>query len=153
MKYLIDIHGLSKLQNLNDYIYIDDDGEMAVILATGEKTDPILRVGGGSRIMLDHAQRRHVGTTLHTSDSGLVSNPMQKFPSAPFFPIPEYLTSLFTGVTPFIENPMLMVGLMAIILLLKREEDKATYTHNYKVMSQLVVDNEELERELFGENW
>ena len=44
MKYVIDIHGLSKLQNLNDYIYIDDDGEMAVILATGEKTDPILRV-------------------------------------------------------------------------------------------------------------
>jgi hypothetical protein len=133
-KYGIDIDGVITLKDINEQLYVDSEGEVGIVLQTQERIPPIMRIGGQARLFVNHAQRIHQGTPIHTFDTGIISNTIQNHASAFFYPVAEKLTTLFSGPTPFIENPGFLFGALIIIAAISNEDTQNSYSKNYEVL-------------------
>jgi hypothetical protein len=140
-----------KIGDIQDSIYLNDDtGETAIIRTSDGKTEPVLRIGGAGD-KLESSAEREVDSTLRktTKQEGLTTNPAVLFPSSFFTPIPPMLKGMFAGPLSIIDNPDLLLGLVAIVVATQTESE-STYTEHYKNLPTKVIDNQVLEDKLFG---
>jgi hypothetical protein len=102
--------------------------------------------------VVNHATFIHNGTPLETDDQGFATNPAFSMPGSMFTPIPQKLSSLFSGPLPFIKNPLKTLALVAIAIALKKgDKDKTKYSEKYITLPNMIIDNEELDNNLYGD--
>lgn len=138
-----------KLLDLEYSLYVNAAGETGVLRKGDGKMPPLLKIGGRSDA-LESSASREVDSTLQktTKREGLTTNPATLFPSSFFTPIPPMLQGLFAGPLSIIDNPDLVIGLIAMVSVSRKDEK--SYSTYYKETPTRVIDNQELENALFS---
>jgi len=131
-------------QNITNILKITKEGVFHMIGMTDKPEAPFMEVGKGK--FTDHAKNRHKGTRHYTTDDGWVANPTSHLPSSSFTPGPPVISSLFTGPLPFVDNPAMLLGIIALI---DSSESSYNYSSTYNRVDTVVIDNKELDNELF----
>jgi hypothetical protein len=142
----------AKLENLHNIMSYDaDTGKVSVYRHSFNKTLAILAIGGQNDRLESSADREIDSTvTKTTKREGLKTNPFVLFPSTFFTPLPPYLHGSFAGPLSVIDNPSLIISILAVVAA-SRGDDEDSYEVYYKNLPTKVIDNEELEIALFGE--
>lgn len=138
-----------KLVDISYSVYVDDTGETGIVRKGEGKTAPVLKIGG-ERDVLESSASREVDSTIRktTKKEGLSTNPAILFPSSYFTPIPPMLQGMFAGPLSIIDNPDLVIGIISAVAI-SRTTDKS-YSHYHEQTERSVIDNQELEDQLFS---
>lgn len=139
----------TKLARLDSFISIEADTGLTEFHRRSETDEPsILKIGGRSDKIESSASREVDSTIMKTTkQEGLVTNPNIMLPSSFFTPIPPMVSALLAGPLKLIDNPELLIGMLAIVGLSKSEK---SYTERYKETHNKVIDNQEIEDMLFS---
>ena len=130
----------------------DQNGTVNFHRPTDKPSAPVFTVGGPDNVRIDRAETIVNGTRQQSYlMEGLVSNPASVFPSSYFFPNKPLLFQPYGVVQDVIDNPSLLIGIIAMLALSDKKSNKHIYTYNYKTLPLAITDNEEIERKLFGE--
>jgi len=137
-------------QALENIIKVTKEGVTHFLIPGNKKVPPSFEVDGN--YMVSTAKNRRYGTR-HKVEGEWVSNPGSHMPSSSFSPMPPVISSLFTGPMPFIskDSPTMVIGLIALIIAAsKKEKDKHLYSTVYNNIDTVIIDNEEVDRELYS---
>jgi len=140
---------VKKLLDIDFAIYVDESGETGVVRRGDGKSPPVLKIGGRSDV-LESSASREVDSTIKktTRKEGLITNPSILFPGSSFTPIPPMIHGLFAGPLSIIDNPDLVIGIIAVVAV-SRNKSKS-YTQYYSESKTAIIDNQELENRLFN---
>jgi hypothetical protein len=139
-----------KLVDLDFTMYVDDSGETGIVRRGDGKSPPVLKIGGRSDV-LESSASREVDSTIKktTRKEGLVTNPSILFPASFFTPIPPMIHGLFAGPLSIIDNPDLVIGIIAVYA--ASDKESKSYSKYYEESETAIIDNQELENRLFSE--
>lgn len=139
--------------NHSDYwVHVDGGGTLTLHSAAPSRSAPMLSIGGGNQTFKSNEQQRIFNTTRQSyTQEAQMNNPLQVFTSSFFTPVPSLISSIFSPLTSVVENPQLVLGLLALVLLNEDAENKKNYTYDYKVLPPKVQDNDAIEAVLFAQ--
>ena len=134
------------------FIYVSKEGRMDLFNASEQATTPAMSVGGPqSNLRTPTINQHQWGSRKHSyMDEGTQDNPLGQQAPSYFSPTPSVVSSLFSPLGSLVDNPGLIVGLMALVAL-QNSNGKDTYTVIQKTLPTNIIDNAEVEKELFGE--
>jgi hypothetical protein len=144
--YVVSPFELDKTRLIDQNIYVTNDGKLTLVPEAESKTLKDFVVGNGIRY--DAAYQIVNGTNAQQFyREGLMVNPLNIFPSSFFTPVANVIPNIF-GPLSFVENKEMILGILAVALLSdKNSQDK--YTHKYNNIPTQIIDNKDIEKELF----
>jgi hypothetical protein len=143
------INGIT-VGDIADWVYASAAGQVFFMPNSAGKADPVLTIGGEDHEIISTARHETEGTIDKTSyKEGVRTNPLVLFPSSFFTPIPPWLNSLMPGPLATLSNPTLLVTIIAVVAAAHKEEDDS-YSYSRRTLPTKVIDNQELEDQLFG---
>lgn len=127
--------------------------ELRTIKISEKPEVPLKTEGGAGNRSADTFDNNHVGTRHGTTTSGgEADNPMSHLPSAAFLPNTTWLSSIFAGPIAFFQDPGAAFAVIGIVTLLQSdEEDEISYVQKYKTLPSMLIDNQTVDDNLFGE--
>ena len=149
--YVTNVHVSAEDADQSDeFVHVDREGRLEVYRQSEHTTSPAFSVGGKQdNIRTPGIQDHQWGSRKHSyATEGTMDNPAGVAPGSFFNPNPSVLSSLLSPINSFSDNPALLLGLMA--LLMSQEQKSTHYFTLYHNLPLRVIDNEEVEQELFG---
>ena len=133
---------------LEELIYASKEGLVGVVrLDPGEHPDLLLLDAERGK-SVSRADSEAEGTVEKTyTKEGMVTNPGINNPPSFFTPIAPVVKALFGGPLSIIDNPKLLIGLIAVVV--ASGSDKEKYSFQAKTLPLQVIDNQELENAFF----
>jgi hypothetical protein len=122
--------------------------------STTQDLPPILSVNGATGKKESRADREVEGTyEKQYAKEGLVTNPASIWPPSFFTPQPGVIRGMFSGPLSIVDNPQLIVAIIAIVAISSNTSDKKekSYSYHYNNLPLQIIDNQELEDVLLGE--
>jgi hypothetical protein len=145
-------------RSLDQSIETDVRGNTNFLANTSECSPSLLMLDSSKNKMESRADTESEGTLEKTfSKEGMVTNPTIIWPSSFFMPSPPVLKGMFSGPMSIMENPELLIGIVAIVVAgsitakEKTSANKKTYTDHYNNLPLQIIDNQDLENEFFGD--
>jgi len=144
---IIDPFATEEYIPLEEQMTVKDDGLFEVHRASRLDESPSMSIGGPSNVRIDTADRIVNGTAFQAySKEQLITSPTITLPSAHFAPNPGLISSIFSPLS-LVQDPAILLGLIAIVALSDRNSSR--YTSTYNILPTQVIDNEPIEKELF----
>lgn len=135
---------------LEELMYASKEGLVGIVRTDPGSHPDLLQLDVGLGKKVSRADSEMEGTVEKTySKEGMVTNPGINNPGSFFTPIPPIVKTLFGGPLSIIDNPQLLIGLMAVVLL-SQDNDEDQYSFHAKTLPLQIIDNQELENAFFG---
>lgn len=144
--YVISPFELQKTKLIDQNLYVSNDGKLHLVPDADSKTIKDFVVGNGIRY--DSAYQIINGTNAQQFyREGLMTNPLNVFPSSFFTPVASVIPNIF-GALSFVENKEMILAILALGLS-STKGDKDKYINKYNNIPLQIIDNKEIEKELF----
>lgn len=144
--YIVSPFELQKTRLIDQNLYVSNDYKLTFVPEADSKTIKDFVVGNGIRY--DAAYQIVNGTNAQQFyREGLMTNPLNVFPSSFFTPVQNVIPNIF-GALSFVENKEMILAILALSLSsTKNNQDK--YVNKYNSIPTQIIDNKEIEKDLF----
>jgi hypothetical protein len=139
--------GSEKANMTEELLHIDQDGTAKILPPGPDKKEAFLSAGGPSDTLVVNSSRNSWGTRRNSyKQEGTIDSPLAVNPSAHFYPAPNVITDMKTAWTTLVDNPAIIMGLLAIAI--NPLDKKTHYTTVYKNLPLVITDLENKDGEL-----
>jgi hypothetical protein len=141
-----------KLNESEKFINVDSSGRFDLYNASSKPVASALSVGGPQASIKTPTIKQHQwGTRQHSyTNEGTVDHPLGANSPSFFTPTPSVITSLYVTLSSLTENPAFLLGVIS--LMSSGQSNKYKYTQIKQTLPTKVIDNEEIEDTLLGDN-
>lgn len=140
----------SKANKASEHIYKEEGKPVKTYASEDSKTAPVSEVGGDDMKVITRGEfNAQSAKNMAYTAEGTIDSPFADKPSAAFFPNSNVIKNIFSPLSSVVDNPYLMIGLIALASL--DDNDSDSHTVNYINLPQKVTDNQQIKDDLLGE--